>query len=53
MMLEPDDRAAPFKLTISRSTRHTMLPEELTAKEIGGQAELAPRLQHPPLRAGR
>jgi hypothetical protein len=53
MMLEPDDRAAPFEPTMWRSTRHTVLPEELTAKDIGGQADLARRLQHPPLRHGR
>jgi hypothetical protein len=51
MMLEPDERAAPFKPMMSSPNGRTTLPEDLTAADIALIADITPTLQHPLLRA--
>ena len=51
MMLEPDDRAEPFKPMMATSTGRTTLSEDLTTADIDLLAGYARTVAHPLLRA--
>ena len=51
MMLEPDDKAAPFKAMLITLKGRSMLPEDLSPEDIEIMGAFAPTVEHPLLRA--